>query len=66
MIFNKLFIFFFCIYNVKSQLTTTAPTVTVCQINNVCKNNGTCLVINNQDIICTCQPGFTGRLIQIF
>ena len=41
--------------------STTGSTVTQCRSDVViCKNNGLCLVLNDNSVICICKHGFAG------
>jgi len=44
-------------------VTTTAP-VSTCPAGlvNVCQNGGTCLIINSNNVFCSCRTGFTGTI----
>ena len=57
-----LFFSFFCIYTISAQIT--APSVAPCAASqNICKNNGFCVVLFGVDVTCTCPVGFTGKQI---
>ena len=56
MILNLFFAFTFLIYTVKTQ-----DSVKFCPNGyHVCKNNGLCLVIDEQSLICICTNDYTG------
>ena len=48
-------------------VTTTAAPVTSCPIglSNVCQNGGTCLILNNNNVFCSCRIGYTGKLLSL-
>jgi hypothetical protein len=53
-----LFLIFTCVYTVLAQ-----DTVKFCQPGfEICKNDGLCLVVDNQNVLCICTFGYGGRL----
>ena len=60
----ELILIIFCIYNVKSEAKNA--TIDVCPPEKkFCLNGGKCRVINKQDIVCACLPGYSGLFCEI-
>ena len=58
MIFVKFCLILLSIRHIRSQ------GIAFCDQNNICRNGGTCLILNNIDIICKCSPDFTGNILK--
>jgi hypothetical protein len=57
-----LFLIFTCVYTVLAQ-----DTVKFCQPGfEICKNDGLCLVVDNQNVLCICTFGYGGRLYILY
>jgi hypothetical protein len=55
------FLIILCIHCVRPQTLDTCPTSF-----QYCMNGGTCLILNNVQLMCSCAPGFTGGIKNFF
>jgi hypothetical protein len=57
MLVNIIVILFYFIYEVKTNVALCPSTVVLC------KNSGTCVVVDNIQILCRCLVGFQGLFL---